>query len=79
VSHVADREALHERPRSQASRLPAEFRFSGREVFIERQRDALIIRPRPVGWDDLFARPSQVPAYLLAEREDPEPERLGLL
>ena len=47
--------------RSQAVRLPAEFRFSVREVFIERQGDAVIIRPKPLGWDDFFASPSQVP------------------
>ena len=64
--------------RSQAVRLPAEFRFSGREVFIERQGDALTSRPKLVGWDDFFARPSQVPADLLAEREDPETERREL-
>ncbi len=40
--------------RSQAIRLPAEFRFSGREVFIEKQGDAVIIRPKPAGWDDFF-------------------------
>ncbi|HET6476383.1 MAG TPA: type II toxin-antitoxin system VapB family antitoxin [Thermoleophilia bacterium] len=60
--------------RSQAVRLPAEFRFSGREVFIERQGDAVILRPKPVGWDDFFARPSGVPADYLVHREDPAPE-----
>jgi antitoxin VapB len=37
--------------RSQAIRLPAEFRFSGREVFIEKQGDEVILRPKPIGWD----------------------------
>jgi antitoxin VapB len=60
--------------RSQAVRLPAEFRFSGREVFIERQGDAVILRPKPVGWDDFFSRRSEVPADYLARREDPPPE-----
>jgi antitoxin VapB len=60
--------------RSQAVRLPAEFRFSGREVLIERQGDAVILRPKPVGWDDFFARPSGVPADFLADRDDPAPE-----
>ena len=65
--------------RSQAVRLPAESRFSGREVFIKRQGDAPIIRPKLVARDDFFARPSQVPADLLAEREDPETETRALL
>jgi antitoxin VapB len=60
--------------RSQAVRLPAEFRFSGREVFIERQGDAVILLPKPVGWDDFFARASEVPADYLAHREDLAPE-----
>lgn len=64
--------------RSQAVRLPAEFRFSVREVFIERQGDAVIIRPKPVGWDDFFARPSQVPEDFMAERKDLAPEKREL-
>lgn len=64
--------------RSQAIRLPAEFRFSGREVFIEKQGDAVILRPKPAGWDDFFASPSKVPADFLAERHDPPPEEREL-
>jgi antitoxin VapB len=60
--------------RSQAVRLPAQFRFSGREVFIEREGDAVILRPKPAGWDDFFARPSEVPADYLADRDDRAPE-----
>jgi antitoxin VapB len=60
--------------RSQAVRLPVEFRFPGREVLIERQGDAVVLRPKPEGWDDFFARPSQVPEDFLAEREDRAPE-----
>ncbi len=60
--------------RSQAVRLPAEFRFAGREVFVERRGDAVLLTPKPLGWDDFFARPSQVPDDYLAQREDPEPE-----
>ena len=33
--------------RSQAVRLPAEFRFEGKEVYIERQGDTVILRPKP--------------------------------
>jgi antitoxin VapB len=61
--------------RSQAVRLPAEFRFEGREVFIEKRGDAVILRPRPEGWDDFFARASQVPADFLADRDDVPPEQ----
>ena len=61
--------------RSQAVRLPAEFRFPGREVFIEKRGEAVILRPRPEGWDDFFARASQVPADFLADRDDVPPEQ----
>jgi antitoxin VapB len=64
--------------RSQAVRLPAEFRFSCREVLVERQGDAVIIRPKPPGWDDFFARESKVPADSLADREDRDPETRDL-
>lgn len=64
--------------RSQAIRLPAEFRFHGREVLIERHGDAVIIRPKPPGWDDFFARPSKVPADFLEDRKDSPPEERDL-
>ncbi|MEW6219979.1 MAG: type II toxin-antitoxin system VapB family antitoxin [Thermodesulfobacteriota bacterium] len=59
--------------RSQAVRLPAEFRFACREVFVERQGEAIILRPKPSGWDDFFERPSAVPQDFLADRNDPPP------
>lgn len=60
--------------RSQAVRLPVEFRFSAHEVFIERQGDAIILRPKPESWDDFFSRPSKVPADFLSDRADIPPE-----
>ena len=60
--------------RSQAVRLPVEFRFSTHEVFIERQGDAIILRPKPESWDDFFSRPSKVPADFLSDRDDIPPE-----
>jgi antitoxin VapB len=60
--------------RSQAIRLPAEFRFPGTEVIIEKEGDKVILRPKPSGWDDFFARPSQVPSDFLEERYDVPPE-----
>lgn len=60
--------------RSQAVRLPADFRFKGHEVYIERQGDAVILRPKPTGWDDFFTQPSKVPADFLEERRDLPPD-----
>ncbi|MDI6026042.1 AbrB/MazE/SpoVT family DNA-binding domain-containing protein [Corticibacterium sp. UT-5YL-CI-8] len=43
--------------RSQAVRLPAEFRFEGEDVFIRRdpQSGDVILSKRPDSWDGLFA------------------------
>ncbi|MDQ5911260.1 MAG: antitoxin VapB [Pseudomonadota bacterium] len=60
--------------RSQAVRLPAEFRFDCREVFIEKQGETVLLRPKPLGWDDFFARPSCVPDDFLADRHDEPPQ-----
>lgn len=60
--------------RSQAVRLPAEFRFEGKEVFIEKQGEVVILRPKPSGWDDYFARPPVVSDDFLADRNDEPPQ-----
>lgn len=60
--------------RSQAVRLPAEFRFEGKEVFIERDGDAVVLRAKPVGWDDFFASEGETPDDFLADRDDAPPQ-----
>lgn len=60
--------------RSQAVRLPAEFRFEGTEVLIEREGDAVILRPKPVGWDDFFAATPRTPDDFLADRGQEPPQ-----
>lgn len=60
--------------RSQAIRLPVKFRFSGREVIIEKHGDTVTLRPKPCGWDDFFAHTSKVPADFMSDRQDPPPE-----
>ncbi|WP_295390809.1 antitoxin [uncultured Thiodictyon sp.] len=60
--------------RSQAVRLPAEFRFEGKEVYIERSGDTVILRPKLAGWDDFFAGPSATPDDFLADRGDIPPQ-----
>jgi len=41
--------------RSQAVRLPKEFQFSTKEVFIRRQGDDVVLSARPEGWSDYLA------------------------
>jgi len=60
--------------RSQAVRLPAEFRFPGTEVLVERDGTAVILRPKPSGWDDFFAKPPLTPDDFLADRHDALPQ-----
>ena len=42
--------------RSQAVRLPKEYRFSCDEVLIERQGERVILIPRPRTWREYFAK-----------------------
>ena len=47
--------------RNQAVRIPVEMRLDSESVTIERQGDALILRPLPSGgWDRFFSDPSLV-------------------
>lgn len=41
--------------RSQAVRLPKEYQFSTREVFIRKEGDTVILSPRPEDWSEYLA------------------------
>ncbi len=41
--------------RSQAVRLPKEFQFNTREVFIRKRGDEVILSPRPDDWSELLS------------------------
>jgi len=60
--------------RSQAVRLPAQFRFEGTEVLIERDGDAVILRPKPQGWGDFFSADPRTPDGFLADRDQEPPQ-----
>lgn len=63
--------------RSQAVRLPSEFRFEGKEVFIRREplTGDVILSSRSgwTSWDEFLARRelTAVPAEFMADREQP--------
>jgi antitoxin VapB len=60
--------------RSQALRIPKDYRFSCDEVFVERDGERLILTPRPRTWRDYFARARFTEDY--PERiEDAPPQR----
>ncbi len=68
--------------RSQAVRLPAEFRFEGTEVFIRRDPKTgdVILSRRPDSWEIFFALADQagVPEDFMSDRKDEEPEKREL-
>jgi antitoxin VapB len=60
--------------RSQAVRLPSDFRFEGREVFIRHDPATgdVILSRRPESWESLFqlAQQACVPEDFMADRAD---------
>ena len=64
--------------RSQAVRLPKEFRFEGSEVFIRQEGDQVILSPKPESWEEFFASADRPTADFMAERVDLEPEKREL-
>jgi len=70
MSHIAK---LFKNGRSQAVRLPAEYRFDSPEVYIRRdpQTGDVILSRKPATWEGFFAalKGANVPAGFLAAEE----------
>jgi antitoxin VapB len=66
--------------RSQAVRLPKEYRFDEDEVFITKVDDMVILYPRRKGWDLLARGIERFTEDFMAERDQPADadEREGL-
>ncbi len=68
--------------RSQAVRLPVEYRFEGSEVYVRRDAATgdVILSRRPESWEDLFAlmTTGDVPKDFLADRKDTPPQKRRL-
>jgi len=79
MRHIAK---LFRNGRSQAVRLPAEFRFEGTEVFIRRdpRTGEVILSSRPDSWDRFFELVKQggVPEDFMTEPRDEEPQKREL-
>jgi len=60
--------------RSQAVRLPKEFRFDTDEVYITRQGKNIIISEKKPTWDDFFNSKSDFGEDFLNDRFDSEPQ-----
>ncbi len=73
---------LFKNGRSQAVRLPADFRFSSQEVFIRKDSETgdVILSRKPGSWDDLFALADsvEIPTDFLASRDRRPPKKRRL-
>jgi antitoxin VapB len=68
MSHIAK---IFMNGRSQAVRLPKDFRFDCNEVFVRKQGEDIVISPKQTPWDDFFAQKSAFDKDFLADREQP--------
>jgi antitoxin VapB len=79
VSHTAK---LFRNGRSQAVRLPADFRFTGSEVYVRRDPATgdVILSRRPDSWQDFFdlTRTLDIPEDFLSNRRDTAPQKRKL-
>jgi antitoxin VapB len=68
--------------RSQAVRLPAEYRFQGSEVYVRRDQTTgdVILSRRPDSWQDVFElmKTIDVPEDFMADRDDVPPQKRKL-
>jgi len=68
--------------RSQAVRLPSDFRFEGSEVFIRQDpiTGDVILSRRPDSWEEFFqlTQAIPVPEDFMADRSDAAPQRRDL-
>jgi antitoxin VapB len=70
--------------RSQAVRLPAEFRFEGSEVFIEKDPGTgnVVLSGKPrLSWEDFqkLRNQTNIPAQFMSKRGDGPPQKRDLL
>jgi antitoxin VapB len=76
MAHTAK---LFRNGRSQAVRLPAEYRFEGAEVYVRRDPATgdVILSRRPDSWHDFFElmKKIEVPDDFLADRKDKPPQK----
>ncbi|MFC1886862.1 antitoxin [Thermodesulfobacteriota bacterium] len=62
---------LFQNGQSQAVRLPKEFRMAGKEVYIKRDGDAVILLPKEKSWGILFESLNHFAKDFKMERNQP--------
>jgi antitoxin VapB len=73
---------LFQNGRSQAVRLPAEFRFKGNQVFIRRDIETgnVILSCKPDSWESYFdlLKKLKIPQQFMSDRDDSLPQERDL-
>lgn len=67
-----DTAKLFQTGRSQAVRLPKAFRFDGRQVFVKRVGNAVVLMPETNSWDLLFEASEEFSQDFMTDRNQPE-------
>lgn len=67
-----DTAKIFENGKSQAVRLPKAYRLKGKEAFISKLGDAIILLPKKDKWDSLIASLNKFSDDFLSERLQPE-------
>jgi antitoxin VapB len=70
---------LFKNGKSQAVRLPKEFRFASDEVFIKRLGSAVVLLPKTESWDTLIESLEKFSPDFMNEREQPPVQRREIL
>jgi len=63
---------LFKNGQSQAVRLPKEFRFKGREVFVKKSGNAVVLLPEKDSWQPLVSSLEQFSPEFMAQRDQPK-------
>ena len=70
-----DTAKLFKTGRSQAVRLPKEYRFEGDEVYIKRVGAAVVLLPKKKTWDDVFRALDMFEPGGVPDREQPQEQQ----
>jgi antitoxin VapB len=68
---IMDTAKLFKSGRSQAVRLPKEFRFDGKEVFVKKVGEAVVLLPRENSWRTLYESLDLFSEDFMKERAQP--------
>ena len=70
-----ERAKIFQSGRSQAVRLPKQFRFSGSEVFVKRVGKAVVLLPTDDAWDSLAESLDLFSDDYMVERQQPSAQQ----